>query len=357
MSVVGRLRFVPAPFRHTNGARNGRVAAAVSQPGADPVAGPMTDGTCAGGCEAYHAGSITTAATARIGMPRIRINRVRRGHDQTGDMPMYRLRQAPVPVLAASLAILLAGPGSAATPSTERVQRVHRRGYRRTPFSNGPSISADGRFVAFVSLASTFVPGDTNGRGDLFVRDRRNGTTERVSVSSTGVQQDDGWPYFEPSISADGRFVAFASDASNLVAGDTNGPYEYDVFLRDRRNGTTTLVNVSSTGVGERCVLLTVDLRQRPLRGLRVHRRQPGARRHERRSDVFVRDRRSGTTERVSVSSAGEAGERGSGPAVDLRRRPLRRVLQRCHEPRGGRHERRRMTSSCATAGTARRSA
>jgi Tol biopolymer transport system component len=111
-----------------------------------------------------------------------------------------------------------------------------------------PSISADGRFVAFDSFASSLVGGDTNGESDIFVRDRRKGKTRRVSVSSAGAEangrsfiNDIGSP-----ISADGRFVAFQSDASNLVGGDTNG--SSDVFVRDRRRDKTRRVSVSSAG-------------------------------------------------------------------------------------------------------------
>ena len=84
--------------------------------------------------------------------------------------------------------------------------------------SYNPSISADGRFVGFTSLASNIVPGDTNNTYDIFLRDRLTNTTTRLSVDSAGNQADlisDG-----ASISADGRFVAFNSDASNIVPGD-----------------------------------------------------------------------------------------------------------------------------------------
>ena len=80
------------------------------------------------------------------------------------------------------------------------------------------------------------MPGDTNGSPDVFVRDRQTGTTQRVSVGPGGVQGN-GDSSQRPSISADGRFVAFSSDASNLVPGDTNGVD--DVFVRDRQTGTT----------------------------------------------------------------------------------------------------------------------
>jgi Tol biopolymer transport system component len=111
--------------------------------------------------------------------------------------------------------------------------------------SYAPSVSADGRFVAFHSYASNLVGGDTNGAADVFVRDRETDTTSRASVSSAGVQgNSDG---YLPSISADGRFVTFYSGASNLVGGDTNDAF--DVFVRDRADHTTRRVSLSSGGV------------------------------------------------------------------------------------------------------------
>jgi archaellum component FlaF (FlaF/FlaG flagellin family) len=90
-----------------------------------------------------------------------------------------------------------------------------------------PSISADGRYVAFYSHASNLVPGDTNEVQDIFVHDRLTGQTSRVSVASGGTEGNGASEF--PSISADGRYVAFYSAASNLVPGDTNGTW--DIFV------------------------------------------------------------------------------------------------------------------------------
>ena len=106
------------------------------------------------------------------------------------------------------------------------------------------AMSGDGRFVAFASIASNLVPNDTNAVGDVFVRDRQSGLTQRVSVSSTGAQA--GRASFAPCISGDGRYVAFGSRAANLVAGDTNNVD--DVFLRDRQTGQTFRISVSNNG-------------------------------------------------------------------------------------------------------------
>ncbi|MBI3988598.1 MAG: PD40 domain-containing protein, partial [candidate division NC10 bacterium] len=116
-----------------------------------------------------------------------------------------------------------------------------------TPTNSGsdePSISDDGRYVAFLSAATNLVPGDTNGRWDVFVHDRLTGQTTRVSVASDGTQTN-SWSDF-PSISADGRYVAFDSIASNLVPGDTNG--FGDVFVHDQVTGQTTRFSIASDG-------------------------------------------------------------------------------------------------------------
>jgi hypothetical protein len=110
--------------------------------------------------------------------------------------------------------------------------------------SKRPSISADGRYVAFFSNATNLVSGDTNGAADVFAHDRVTHQTTRVSVASDGTQGNSS-SYF-PSLSADGRFVAFYSNASNLVNGDTNGVA--DVFVHDRVTHQTSRVSVASDG-------------------------------------------------------------------------------------------------------------
>src|SRR5688500_6889490 len=112
-------------------------------------------------------------------------------------------------------------------------------------------MTPDGRFVVFASAASNLVAGDTNGVGDVFVRDRRTGVTERVSVGAKGVQGDGDSNFLgistAPAISDDGRYVAFKSDASNLVKGDRN--QLTDVFVRDRAAGATE--KISGDGGGD----------------------------------------------------------------------------------------------------------
>jgi len=116
------------------------------------------------------------------------------------------------------------------TGTTERVS-VGQGGVQGNGSSEYPALSADGRFVAFVSWASNLVPGDTNDEEDVFVRDRRTGKTERVSLGPNGIQGNgDSGGIYTPALSTDGRFVAFDSEASNLVPGDTNN--WQDVFVR-----------------------------------------------------------------------------------------------------------------------------
>lgn len=111
--------------------------------------------------------------------------------------------------------------------------------------SQGPlTLSADGRFVAFGSMASNLVTGDTNGTSDIFVRDRQTSQTFRISVASDGTQSNGSSQ--APSMSADGRFIAFASDATTLVSGDTNGMT--DVFVHDRHSRQTRRVSVTTDG-------------------------------------------------------------------------------------------------------------
>src|SRR5262249_1236731 len=110
--------------------------------------------------------------------------------------------------------------------------------------SYGSDVSEDGRFVLFGSDATNLVRGDSNGQADLFVRDRQLGTTQQVRLTSDGAQPN-GWSG-GATMSADGSIIAFRSEATNLVPGDTNGLA--DVFVRDLRTGIVTRADVSSSG-------------------------------------------------------------------------------------------------------------
>jgi hypothetical protein len=191
------------------------------------------------------------------------------------------------------------------TGTTERVSLTSDGG-EADNHSFGPSLSADGRFVSFGSLATNLVSGDSNAAGDTFVRDRLTGTTERVSLTNTGGEANSGGgPFARTALSADGRFVGFGSNASNLVAGDTNNIG--DIFIRDRQAGTTERVNVSSAeeeandvpfnaALSDNGRVVTFDGEASNL--------VPGD--TNAFSDIFVRDLDTGTTERVNVGPAGE---------------------------------------------------
>jgi hypothetical protein len=121
---------------------------------------------------------------------------------------------------------------------------VDRAGGDANSNSYGAAISEDGRFVAFTSQATDLVAGDGNDRADVYVRDLHEATTTRVSADRTGG--DANGDNEDPSISRDGRFVAFASTASDLVADDGNGLP--DVFVRDVHGGGTTRVSIDGSG-------------------------------------------------------------------------------------------------------------
>ncbi len=113
--------------------------------------------------------------------------------------------------------------------------------------SERPSISSTGRYIFFTSDATNLVAGDTNSKIDAFVRDTQLNTTTRVSVSTAGVEANDDVSQLQGFVSTNGRYVVFHSPATNLVAGDTNNAV--DVFIRDTQLNTTTRVSVSTAGV------------------------------------------------------------------------------------------------------------
>ena len=223
----------------------------------------------------------------------------------------------PVSTLAAGLAAVAVPVAGTATPSraagtTERVSVGP--GGRQANGDSLPAraISADGRYVAFVSFATNLVPGDTNGQPDVFVRDRQAGRTERVSVATDGAQGDRASGYIVEhvttlpgvAISADGRFVAFQSNANNLVPGETN--LGTDIFLRDREAGTTERVSLADDGGqadnGSFLPAISAGGRFVAFESYAAN-LVPGD--TNRTVDVFVRDRRTRRTERVSVSTGG----------------------------------------------------
>lgn len=187
------------------------------------------------------------------------------------------------------------------THTTERVS-VASDGSPADSFSHDPAISADGRYVAFDSYATNLAAGDTNGKRDVFVRDRATGSTERVSLASDGAQGDRDSA--APRLTSDGRYVVFLSYATNLVPGDTNAAA--DVFLHDRETHTTARESLGNGGVqgndgsygagvsaDGRWVLFCSDATNLVAGDTNGF------------TDTFVRDRSTGATERVSVGASG----------------------------------------------------
>lgn len=180
-----------------------------------------------------------------------------------------------------------------------------------------PSLSSNGRYVAFMSSSSNLVPDDTNGAMDVFVHDRQTRETTRVSVASDGSQAQGGGNFDiqRPSISADGRFVAFTSSAHNLVPGDTNGVA--DVFVHDRQTKQTTRISVASDGsqanvqhsYGSRDPSISSDGRYVAFTSSASNLVPDDANGYD---DVFVHDRQTGATTLVSISRDGQRGNLSS---------------------------------------------
>jgi Tol biopolymer transport system component len=192
--------------------------------------------------------------------------------------------------------------------------------------ASGVDVSADGRYVTFSTSSPRVVPGDTNETcfseeegielecepaSDVFLRDRRRGTTERVSLTATGEQADRG-ESFDAAVSADGRYVAFTSSAPNLVPGDTNDAP--DVFLRDRSGGTTVRISAApggdeTGGGGSSLDAMTPDARY-VLFSSGASNLVEGDSNGQ--GDVFLFDRTSGTTTLVSLGNRDQQGDKES---------------------------------------------
>lgn len=172
--------------------------------------------------------------------------------------------------------------------------------------STGPSVSGDGRYVAFASGANNLVAGDTNNASDLFVLDRQTGELSRVSVSSGGAQANGG--SWGAAVSPTGRYVAFNSLANNLVPGDTNG--RDDAFVHDRVTHTTVRISIASDGTqsnayppGGQAVVSNNGIAAFSSWATTLVSGDTNN-----AEDVFVRDLAAGITARISVSSAGVQG-------------------------------------------------
>jgi fibronectin type 3 domain-containing protein len=181
--------------------------------------------------------------------------------------------------------------------------------------SDLPSISEEGRYVAFLSFANNLVSGDTNGQGDIFVRDMANGTTERVSLSPSGGQSASHCRY--PSMSANGRYVSFQCEGNDLTPGDTNNAA--DIYVRDRVSNTTELVSVTDNeqqaNSSAQYSAVSNDGRYVVFNSWATNLVAGDTNGY---ADVFRRDRVGGTTVRVSVNTNGtqKDAEESAYPAI-----------------------------------------
>jgi Tol biopolymer transport system component len=178
--------------------------------------------------------------------------------------------------------------------------------------SEYPIISADGQSIAYASDATNIVAGDTNGYRDVFVYDHKANKTFRVSVASDGTQANAGTQAIVISISADGQEVAFPSLATNLVPNDTNEAW--DIFVHDMKTFKTIRVSVASDGsqadAGSYGVALSADGRYVTF-GSNATNLSPNDTNGV--MDVFVHDQQTGKTERVSLANDGTQGNESSG--------------------------------------------
>jgi Tol biopolymer transport system component len=233
--------------------------------------------------------------------------------DRESLLGSIRLRRVAVLLAAASALAAAAGSATAAPGSTEivSVRSNGKQGDNISARFSAPVVSANGLVVAFDSIATNLVGGDNNGVADIFVHDRVSGRTERVSVSSKG-KQSDGLSR-SPSLSADGRFIAFESLAASLVPGDTNNVQ--DLFLHDRLTGETKLVSVGFDGTPANGTSLGASIsgdgRFVAFASDASNLTPSGAIPFGR--DVYVRDILTGTTEMVSVDASGQ-GTGGNAP-------------------------------------------
>ncbi len=174
--------------------------------------------------------------------------------------------------------------------------------------SYSPTISADGRYVAFDSLSSNLVTMDTNGNSDIFVHDLQTSITMRTSIASDGTQGNKF--SFDPSISADGRYVAFFSYANNLVSGDTNfGINAFNAFVHDRQLGITTRISAVSdyatSYFSSGSIAISADGRYVAFES---HASNLVSEDTNSTGDIFVYDRQISATTRVSIASDGTQG-------------------------------------------------
>jgi len=216
-------------------------------------------------------------------------------------------------VVGRSVLIALVVAGLAATPASavsfDALVSRSQFGALGNGASITPVLSSDGRYVAFQSEASNLVQRDHNGASDVFVKDRYTGRVDRVSSASDG-HEGDGASYDPPGVSADARFVAFVSSATNLVPGDANGVD--DVFIKDRRTGKLTMVSSAADSTpGNAASYGSPSL---SANGRFVAFRSDASNLvpndTNKVSDVFIKDVQTGAIERASTAADGTQGDK-----------------------------------------------
>jgi hypothetical protein len=194
---------------------------------------------------------------------------------------------------------------------TKKTTRVSTRsnGGESNGFSTPGGISTTGRFVVFTSAATNLVPGDSNGATDVFVKNRQTGKTTRVSKRSNGAQGNGA--SFVPTISPNGRYVSFTSQASNLVPNDSNGVS--DIFVHDRKNKKTRRVSVASNGAQANNVSQLSDVSDNGVVVMASFATNLVNNDANGFWDAFTHRISNGQTRRISISSAGVEGNGNSG--------------------------------------------
>jgi Tol biopolymer transport system component len=219
---------------------------------------------------------------------------------------------------------LYQSPPASASAGPNELVSINRSGTSTADhFSIAQDMTPDGRYVVFLSKANDLVPekdGNLSDGWDVFVRDMQTGKTELITINRAGTASGNGYGHlFSPTISDDGRYVAFTSDSTDLVVNDTTR--DYDVFLRDRQTKTTELISVNRAGAasgngisvysaispdGRYVVFSSTATDLVPENDTNITAPEVDQWTF-RGSDVFLRDRQTGTTRLVSINSAGTA--------------------------------------------------
>jgi Tol biopolymer transport system component len=196
---------------------------------------------------------------------------------------------------------------------TERIDRTPSGGWP-SGHALGSAVSSDARFIAYTSKAPDIVPNDTNGAEDLFLYDRSTQVTERISVANDGTEANGETNYLF-TMSSDARYFAFASTASNLTVGDTNG--DFDVFVRDRYLQTTECVSVALDGLPSNGLsgapFVSDDGR---FIAFGSHGSNVIIGDDNQTADAFLRDRTAGQTVLITATPWGSVGHLGAFPSA-----------------------------------------